>query len=97
MPINQLWKVLNLLFPAPCCTAELLIQYATSDADNYMGYGQLRGALSLDLLSGKATEVRPQRKQKRSAHRRAGSRGVQALHIHRQDGVNMHLPEVAMP
>lgn len=68
MPSNKLSKVLNLWLPAHSCTAELLIQYATSDADNYMGYGQLRGALSLDLLSGKATEVKTDSDDPHSMH-----------------------------
>jgi hypothetical protein len=43
----------------PCpCPAELLLQYATSDAANYMGYGTQRGMISLDVVSGKVIEVR---------------------------------------
>jgi hypothetical protein len=84
-------QVLNLQFPGSRCTAELLIQYAASDADNYMGYGQLRGTLSLDLLSGKATEVRPQSDYLRSTHssrsqQRDASRRMQAWRVYKQGG-----------
>lgn len=47
-----------LCLSALTCVAELLLQYAASDAANYMSYGKLRGAVALDLVSGKVTEVR---------------------------------------
>jgi len=37
--------------------AELLVAYAVGDAANYMAYGQQKGMVSVDLITGKATEV----------------------------------------
>jgi hypothetical protein len=37
--------------------AEMLLQYAVSDHDNYMTYGQQSGMIALDLQSGKVNEV----------------------------------------
>lgn len=37
--------------------AEMLLQYAVSDHDNYMSYGQQSGMIALDVQSGKVNEV----------------------------------------